>query len=85
MSWGERSCKNVPCPLMKMGEGSQPKPSTCNVDCKHYIWDGHTKPDSVSRPKRSNAGQLTTHNTPIMQGLKPNRAQRRKTARLRNR
>lgn len=42
MSWGERSCE-VPC--------RRPNSRTianCNVDCPQYIWDGNTKPDSVS-------------------------------------
>lgn len=42
MSWGERSCER-PC--------RRPDRCTianCNVDCPDYIWDGNTKPDSVS-------------------------------------
>lgn len=43
MSWGERSCKNKPCPIP-----NQCDCYTCNVDCPRYGWDGITEPDSVS-------------------------------------
>lgn len=40
MSWGERSCaQGHPC-------GFNPTPSTCNVQCRGYRWDGFTTPDS---------------------------------------
>lgn len=40
MSWGERSClKPCRCP-------DECKYATCNVDCKCYVWDGETVPDS---------------------------------------
>ena len=42
MSWGERSCKNKPCPIP-----DECSLATCNVDCRMYEWDGKTKPDSV--------------------------------------
>ena len=79
MSWGERSClKPCRCPETV----SMP---TCNVDCPGYKWDGVEKPDSVPHPNENMVGQSTSTNTPVTQGLKPNRAQRRKAARLRNR
>lgn len=42
MSWGERSCRH---------RGNCPIPNecsmyTCNVNCREYLWDGLTKPDS---------------------------------------
>jgi hypothetical protein len=43
MSWGERSCKNMPCPIPE-----KCTIFTCTVDCERYEWDGVTKPDSVS-------------------------------------
>lgn len=46
MSWGERSCKNKPCPIPE-----QCSYETCNVDCPKYEWDGITEPDSI--PKKS--------------------------------
>jgi len=84
MSWGERSCVK-PCRAPK-GYCSF---ETCNVDCPDYQWDGVTKPDSMSRPRKNAEGQFTSTNNPMAQGLKPNRAQRRaqakKSARLRHR
>jgi hypothetical protein len=41
MSWGEKSCKNKPCPIP-----DKCNMLTCNVDCEKYEWDGKTKPDS---------------------------------------
>ena len=80
MSWGERSCVK-PCRAPK----GYPKHGTCTVDCPDYQWDGIKEPDTVSRPKQSNVGQSTSTNIPITQGPRPNRAERRKAARLRNR
>lgn len=52
MSWGERSCARFGnCPMI-------PKPRTCNVDCKSYVHDGSTKPDSVSQKKKNKVGSL---------------------------
>ncbi len=42
MSWGERSCKNSPCPIPD--ECTYVK---CNVDCREYKWDNKTVPDSI--------------------------------------
>ena len=41
MSWGERSCKNRPCPIP-----DKCTILTCNVDCPEYESNGK-KPDSV--------------------------------------
>lgn len=46
MSYGERSCKQPcrkPVNLKQNDYGA-----TCNVDCKWYLWDGVTPPDSVT-------------------------------------
>lgn len=40
MSQGERSCSNF-------GHCRHVQP--CNVDCKHYGYDGKSKPDSISK------------------------------------
>ena len=58
MSWGERSCKNVPCPRMRGYEGNCPKFSKCNVNCPDYIWDGHTPPDSSNKKIKMTKNQL---------------------------
>jgi len=49
MSWGERSCKNKPCPIP-----DKCTYETCDVDCPRYQWDGKTKPDSVSKNRLNN-------------------------------
>jgi hypothetical protein len=60
MSWGERSCKNKPCPIPNKRDID-----TCNVDCPSYEWDGITAPDSVSHKnteekaeEKTKAGEL---------------------------
>lgn len=46
MSWGERSCAHKgTCPMPPGGC----KIETCNVDCRLYVWDGTTQPDSMPR------------------------------------
>jgi len=46
MSWGERSCSRKPCPIP-----DECKPRTCNVNCRMYLWDEVTKPDSEPNEK----------------------------------
>jgi hypothetical protein len=46
MSWGERSCKK-PCRCPERCE-----PITCNVNCPEYVWDGATRPDSISKAEK---------------------------------
>jgi hypothetical protein len=41
MSWGERSCKHKPCIIPE-----ECNMGTCNVDCRGYVWDGTTPPDT---------------------------------------
>ena len=40
MSWGEDSCKR-PC---RAPNGTI---DICNVDCKYYVWDGETEPNTT--------------------------------------
>ncbi|HUS49833.1 MAG TPA: hypothetical protein VMZ91_06690 [Candidatus Paceibacterota bacterium] len=47
MSWGERSCKNKPCPIPE-----KCTIFTCNVDCRMYEWDGKRKPDSETKKEK---------------------------------
>lgn len=59
MSWGERSCKTSPCPMtnfdgIQFNVGAWTK---CNVDCPHYQWDGHTKPDSKPARRKKKCGR----------------------------
>lgn len=44
MSWGERSCVVKNCKIATM--------NSCNVNCKEYLWDNKTKPDSVALVKK---------------------------------
>ena len=39
MSYGERSCSYY-------GRCNRGTIDTCNVDCKYYVWDSETEPDS---------------------------------------
>jgi len=52
MSWGERSCKNRPCPIP-----DECSFETCNVNCRKYEWDGKTKPDSAKQETVEDAVQ----------------------------
>jgi hypothetical protein len=79
MSWGERSCKNKPCPIP-----DKCNPWTCNVDCEKYKWDGKTQPDTksknVSNVKKANNKKQpkTAPKNPVPQSIKTkgtNRAQ----------
>jgi len=83
MSWGERSCKISPCPMTNVN-GIQYQTdgwAECNVNCKHYQWDGHTPPDSKPRPPKQVEERATSYNKPMAaQGL--NRAQRRAQAKM---
>lgn len=75
MSYGERSCGHYTkgCDL---GDDAP-----CNVDCKEYIWDGMTLPDT--KPSPGTAVKRDFDNHPIIFPPLPsiprhlNRAQRR--------
>lgn len=67
MSWGERSCKNKPCPIP-----DECTMFTCNVNCRMYEWDGKTKPDSSKAKTMAVELAPKLNNEQIL-----NRAQRR--------
>jgi len=56
MSWGERSCKNTPCPIPDKRDID-----TCNVNSPRYEWDGITEPDSVLHEKTEEKKEETNN------------------------
>ena len=78
MSWGERSCGHY-----AKGCTIDVTELPCNVDCKEYIWDGITLPDtkpSLGTAIQPDAVSLTSAIKGYMDAGNPrhlNRAQRR--------
>ncbi len=70
MSWGERSCKHIDCPIP-----DECTMETCNVNCREYLWDGKTNPDTVNKEE---AGKRMNNFNRMKKKLITNKQWRRK-------